>query len=90
MYQVYAQAAPLARRAGAHLCTKVVWKGSATWSTRLSMGPLPVAAYCAAKPRKAIMARRPLRICGRGEVGGGAGLQLYPERRRLGVSQAGA
>lgn len=30
--------------------------------TRLSMGPLPVAAYWAAKPRKPIMARRPLRI----------------------------
>lgn len=37
----------------------VVLKGLLTWSTRLSMGPLPVAAYWAAKPRQASMARRP-------------------------------
>jgi hypothetical protein len=40
----------------------VVLSGALRWSSRLSIGPLPVAPYCAAKPRKASMARRPFLI----------------------------
>lgn len=43
------------------LVQKLTVVGDATWSSRLSMGPLPVAAYWAAKPTKATIARRPLR-----------------------------
>lgn len=44
------------------LSMKVVLNGLETWSTRLSMGPLPVAPYWAAKPRHASIARRPFLI----------------------------
>nr|ACN26721.1 unknown [Zea mays] len=36
----------------------VVWSGSLRWVAQLLSGPLPVAAACTAKPRKATMARR--------------------------------